>query len=246
MRRLLPFLALAALLAGCGSASKTSSRGGSIPAGASVVRAGVVAFVAVDSDTGSSQWKQLDELAQKFPGRDQAGREAEAAAHRPGRRLRHGREAGARPRARHRGRERRQRVVDEGRRADEARRPRQVQGARREAEREGLVGRPSGLPRGGRLVRALRQPGLDQPGARGQRAARGGRRLQGSDGQASGRRARQGLPRRTAAERARAAVVVLGHRCARARQAEVRRRLGERGGRRRACPRRDERRPRRR
>ena len=72
MRRLLPFLALAALLAGCGSASKTSSRGGSIPAGASVVRSGVVAFVAVDSDTGSSQWKQLDELAQKFPGRDQA------------------------------------------------------------------------------------------------------------------------------------------------------------------------------
>ncbi len=70
MRRLLPFLALAALLAGCGSAAKTSSRGGSIPAGASVVRAGVVAFVAVDSDTGSSQWKQLDELAQKFPGRD--------------------------------------------------------------------------------------------------------------------------------------------------------------------------------
>ncbi len=70
MRRLLPFLALAALLAGCGSAAKTSSRGGSIPAGASVVRAGVVAFVAVGSDTGSSQWKQLDELAQKFPGRD--------------------------------------------------------------------------------------------------------------------------------------------------------------------------------
>ena len=72
MRRLLPFLALAALLAGCGSASKTSSRGSSIPAGASVVRSGVVAFVAVDSDMGSSQWKQLDELAQKFPGRDQA------------------------------------------------------------------------------------------------------------------------------------------------------------------------------
>jgi hypothetical protein len=70
MRRLLPFLALVALLAGCGSAAKTSSSGGSIPAGASVVRAGVVAFVAVDSDTGSSQWKQLDELAQKFPGRD--------------------------------------------------------------------------------------------------------------------------------------------------------------------------------
>ena len=70
MRRLLPFLALAALLAGCGSASKTSSTGGSIPAGASIVRTGVVAFVSVDSDTGSSQWQQLDKLAQKFPGRD--------------------------------------------------------------------------------------------------------------------------------------------------------------------------------
>jgi hypothetical protein len=70
MRRLLPFLALAALLAGCGSASKTSSSGSSIPAGASIVRTGVVAFVSVDSDTGSSQWQQLDKLAQKFPGRD--------------------------------------------------------------------------------------------------------------------------------------------------------------------------------
>jgi hypothetical protein len=71
MRRLLPFLVLAALLAGCGSASKTSSSGGSIPAGASVVRSGALAFVSVDSDTGSSQWQQLDKLAQKFPGRDQ-------------------------------------------------------------------------------------------------------------------------------------------------------------------------------
>jgi hypothetical protein len=72
MRRLLPFLALAALLAGCGSSSTTSSKGGSIPAGASVVRAGVLAFASVDSDTGSDQWQQLDKLAQKFPGRDQA------------------------------------------------------------------------------------------------------------------------------------------------------------------------------
>src|SRR4051812_24206086 len=71
MRRLLPFLVLAALLAGCGSSAKTSSSGGSIPAGASVLRAGVLAFVSVDSDTGSSQWQQLDKLAQKFPGRDQ-------------------------------------------------------------------------------------------------------------------------------------------------------------------------------
>ena len=73
MRRLLPFLALAALLAGCGSTAKnTSSTGGSVPAGASVVRAGVLAFVSADSDLGSSQWQQLDKLAQKFPGRDQA------------------------------------------------------------------------------------------------------------------------------------------------------------------------------
>ena len=72
MRRLLPFLAVAALLAGCGSASKTSSSGSSIPAGASIVRTGVVAFVSIDSDTGSSQWQQLNELARKFPGRDDA------------------------------------------------------------------------------------------------------------------------------------------------------------------------------
>ena len=72
MRRLLPFLVLAALLAGCGSASKTSSTGGSVPAGASLVRAGTLGFVSVDSDTGSDQWQQLDKLAQKFPGRDQA------------------------------------------------------------------------------------------------------------------------------------------------------------------------------
>jgi Protein of unknown function (DUF3352) len=70
VRRLLPLIALAALLAGCGSASKTSSSAGSIPAGASLVRVGVIAFASVDSDTGSSQWKQLDELAQKFPGRE--------------------------------------------------------------------------------------------------------------------------------------------------------------------------------
>ena len=52
MRRLLPFLVLAALLAGCGSASKTSNTGGSVPAGASLVRAGTLAFVSMDSDTG--------------------------------------------------------------------------------------------------------------------------------------------------------------------------------------------------
>ncbi len=72
MRRLLPFFILTALLAGCGSSTKTSLGGGSIPEGASMVRAGSLAFVSVDSDLGSDQWQQLDELAQKFPGRDQA------------------------------------------------------------------------------------------------------------------------------------------------------------------------------
>jgi hypothetical protein len=37
-----------------------------------MVRAGVLAFVSLDSDTGSDQWQQLDKLAQKFPGRDKA------------------------------------------------------------------------------------------------------------------------------------------------------------------------------
>src|SRR5690349_13584028 len=72
MRRLLPVLALAALLAGCGSTPKSSSTGGSVPAGASEVRAGALAFVSLNSDLGSDQWQQLDKLAQKFPGRDKA------------------------------------------------------------------------------------------------------------------------------------------------------------------------------
>jgi hypothetical protein len=75
-RRFLPiaFLALLALFAAaCGSkTSGSSGGGGSIPAGASLVRAGLVGFVSIDSDTGSGQWQQLDKLAQKFPGRDKA------------------------------------------------------------------------------------------------------------------------------------------------------------------------------
>jgi uncharacterized protein DUF3352 len=74
MRRvLLPFVLLALLAAGCGSGGSSSSAGGgSIPAGAGLVRAGIVAFVSIDSDTGSNQWQQLDELSQKFPRRDKA------------------------------------------------------------------------------------------------------------------------------------------------------------------------------
>ena len=77
MRRRFLSIAVLALLAlvaaACGSKTSSSSGGGgSIPAGASLVRTGVVAFVSVDSDTGSGQWQQLDELAHKFPGRDKA------------------------------------------------------------------------------------------------------------------------------------------------------------------------------
>jgi Protein of unknown function (DUF3352) len=71
LRFLLPFFVLALLAAGCGGGgSNTGAGGASIPAGASMVRAGVVAFIAIDSDTGSGQWQQLDELSHKFPGRD--------------------------------------------------------------------------------------------------------------------------------------------------------------------------------
>jgi hypothetical protein len=69
---LLTFLALlAVLVAGCGGGSD-SGTGSSTPSGASLVRAGVLAFVSIDSDLGSSQWQQVDELAHKFPGRDKA------------------------------------------------------------------------------------------------------------------------------------------------------------------------------
>ena len=65
----LPLLAALALVSGCGSKATTS---GSTESGATVVGEGALAFVSVDSDLGSSQWQQLDKLAQKFPVRDQA------------------------------------------------------------------------------------------------------------------------------------------------------------------------------
>jgi len=75
-RRVLTIVVLAALslvLAACGSGGRSDARsGGSTPSGAALVRTGLLGFVAIDSDTGSDQWKQLDELAKKFPGRDKA------------------------------------------------------------------------------------------------------------------------------------------------------------------------------
>ena len=61
---------LAVGLAGCGSGSATTS--GSAESGSKLVRSDALAFVAIDSDLGSSQWQQLDELSKKFPGRDKA------------------------------------------------------------------------------------------------------------------------------------------------------------------------------
>jgi hypothetical protein len=61
--------ALALVAAGCGGGAKTGS---STSSGATMVRANAIAYLAIDSDTGSDQWKQLDTLAKKFPGRDLA------------------------------------------------------------------------------------------------------------------------------------------------------------------------------
>src|SRR5438067_7536165 len=51
---------------GCGGGPKS---GVSSASGASLVTANALAFVSVDSDLGSNQWKQVDSLSQKFPGR---------------------------------------------------------------------------------------------------------------------------------------------------------------------------------
>src|SRR5690349_19543459 len=58
--------ALALLVAGCGGAT-TAGSGGS---GATLVSPNALAFISVDSDLGSSQWKQVDALSKKFPGRN--------------------------------------------------------------------------------------------------------------------------------------------------------------------------------
>lgn len=60
---------LALTVAGCGGGAKT---GAGAPSGATLVRSNALAFVSVDSDLGSSQWQQVDELSKKFPGRSKA------------------------------------------------------------------------------------------------------------------------------------------------------------------------------
>ena len=55
------------LAAGCGGSS-----GAGASSGASLVRSDALAFVSIDSDLGSSQWQQVDDLSKKFPGRSAA------------------------------------------------------------------------------------------------------------------------------------------------------------------------------
>ena len=181
MRRLLPFLVLAALLAGCGSASKTSSTGGSVPAGASRRPRGN-AGVRLDR-----QRHRLGSVAAarqagaEVPWPRPGDHEVQAAALAARRRLRAGREAGARPRARHRGRRGQRlgnRLVADGGGADQAGRPGEVQGARDEAERDGSGSKAVYREKDGWY--ALSDSAEhDQPGARGQRPARRRPGLQG-------------------------------------------------------------------
>ena len=59
----------AIVAAACGGTARNQS-GGIGTSGASLVNAGALAYVAVDSDLGSSQWQKVDSLLKKFPVRD--------------------------------------------------------------------------------------------------------------------------------------------------------------------------------
>jgi hypothetical protein len=65
---LLAIVAAAFLVAGCGGSTKTSAAGGA-PAGAAFVPATAPVYVSVNTDLSGDQFKQADELLQKFPGR---------------------------------------------------------------------------------------------------------------------------------------------------------------------------------
>jgi hypothetical protein len=58
---------LAAVVTACGGTAKSGLSGES---GASLLDSGALAYAAVDSDLGSSQWQQVDKLLKKFPGRE--------------------------------------------------------------------------------------------------------------------------------------------------------------------------------
>jgi hypothetical protein len=62
-------MVVAVLAAGCGGTSKTGSASGA-PAGASIAPASAIAFVSLNTDASSTQWKNADALLNKFPSRD--------------------------------------------------------------------------------------------------------------------------------------------------------------------------------
>ena len=59
--------AVGLLVVGCGGGPAASSE-----SGASLVRSDALAYVSVDTDLGSGQWKRLDELSHRFPARELA------------------------------------------------------------------------------------------------------------------------------------------------------------------------------
>ena len=68
-----PLAALALLVAaGCGGSTSSKGSASGSEAGATVVPASAVAYVSVNSDLGSDQWKKADALSKKFPGRAKA------------------------------------------------------------------------------------------------------------------------------------------------------------------------------
>jgi Protein of unknown function (DUF3352) len=61
--------ALALVAGGCGGQSNTSASGGSDSAGAAIAPAGAPLYAMIDTDLSSDQWKQVDALFDKFPGK---------------------------------------------------------------------------------------------------------------------------------------------------------------------------------
>lgn len=79
--KLAPVIAVAwcaVLAAGCGGTSGTGT------GASSIVPANVVAFVAIDTDPGSQEWKTLDALASKFPDKTKAVQSIEQSMRRDG------------------------------------------------------------------------------------------------------------------------------------------------------------------
>src|SRR3989440_5642737 len=68
-----PLAALALLVAaGWGGSSNWKGGAPGSPAGATVIPASAVAYVSINSDLGSDQWKKADALSKRFPGRAKA------------------------------------------------------------------------------------------------------------------------------------------------------------------------------